>query len=188
MRLIKGRGTNICPAFQQGFFVRECKMETGYFYYITDEYYNKFANCALMGNKESDISGKHGRPCYYCFEYNGLYWMIPISSRVEKYQKLYDQKMERYKGSYDGIRFGFVNGQKRAFLIQNLCPVTEKYIACQYKIEKDTVPVSVNDKLSKELNTIVRKVLRFYYEKGVKIIMTDLDTILEKLKSELLEV
>ena len=54
--------------------------------------------------------------------------MIPISSQIEKYKKLYDEKMLRYKGNFDGIRFGFVNGQERAFLIQNVCPVTDKYI------------------------------------------------------------
>ena len=62
-------------------------MKTGSFYYITDEYYTKFSNCGLMGNKEEDEFGKHGRPCYYCFEQSGFYWMIPISSKVEKYKK-----------------------------------------------------------------------------------------------------
>ena len=34
-------------------------------------------------------------------------------------------------------------------------------------------------KLAKELNAIARKVLRFYYDRGIKIILTDLDTILK---------
>ena len=138
-----------------------------------------------MGGKSEDSYGKHGRPCFYCFEYNNIYWLVPISSRLEKFRKIYNDKMEKYKGEYDGIRFGFVNGKERAFLIQNLCPVTDEYIDCEYKIEKDTVPVTINPELSKELNGIVRKVVRLYYEKDVKITMTDIKTIMHGLKSEM---
>lgn len=37
----------------------------------------------LKGNKEGN------RPHYYCFEdsFSGLYWMIPLSSRIDKYRK-----------------------------------------------------------------------------------------------------
>lgn len=159
-------------------------MVTGKFYYIKDEYYKKFPGCKLMGNKESDESGKHGRPCFYCFEYDDYYWMIPISSRIEKYKKLYEEKMEKYKGNFDGIRFGFVNGQERAFLIQNACPVVEKYIDEEYLIEKGTRAVTIDEKLSKELNAIMRKVIRLYYNKGIKIVLTELDTILKQLEEE----
>jgi len=45
-------------------------------------------------------------------------------------------------------------------LIQNVCPVSEEFIDCQYMIENNTVPVTINDKLSAEINGIVRKVIR----------------------------
>ena len=85
--------------------------------------------------------------------------MVPISSKTEKYKRLYEEKKKRYK-EYDGLRFGYVNGQYRAFLIQNVCPVIEEFIDCQYMIENNTVPVTINDKLSSEINGIVRKVTR----------------------------
>lgn len=159
-------------------------METGFFYYIKDEYYNKFENCNLMGNKESDEFGNHNRPCYYCFEQANYYWMIPISSRVEKFQKIYNEKMERYNGNFDGIRFGFVNGKKCAFLIQNICPITADYVASEYRIQKNTRRVTIDPKLAKELNAIVRKVLRLYYDKNIKIVLTDISTILTCLEAE----
>ena len=80
-------------------------MTTGYFYFINDLYYEKFDGCGLMRNKESGEDGKHGRPCFYCFEQDGYYWMIPISSRIQKYKDIYDAKMEKYDGKFDGIRF-----------------------------------------------------------------------------------
>lgn len=45
----------------------------------------------LKGNKEAN------RPHYYCFkeEKVGLYWMIPLSSKVEKYKRIMNQKIER---------------------------------------------------------------------------------------------
>lgn len=79
-----------------------------------------------------------------------FYWMIPISSQINKYKLLYKEKMKRYNNHFDGIRFGFVNGQERAFLIQNMCPVTSDYIASEYKIENNTIPVTI-DKILKEL-------------------------------------
>jgi hypothetical protein len=109
--------------------------------------------------------------------------MVPISSRVEKYKALYSAKMSRYNGQFDGIRFGYVNGKERAFLIQNACPVTDDYIDSEYKIEKNTKSVTINYKLAKELNGIMRKVLRLYYDKHIKIILTDLDTIISGLKT-----
>lgn len=158
-------------------------MITGNFYYISDDYYKKFPNCNLMGNKVTDDFGKHGRPCFYCFEFEGLYWMVPISSRIEKYEELYARKMQRYNGSFDGIRFGYVNGEKRAFLIQNVCPVTSNYIESEYRVDRNRIPVTIDRNLSRELNGIVRKVVRLY-KRGIKITLTDLDTILSELNRE----
>ncbi len=159
-------------------------MINGHFYYLNDEYYNKFQSCNLLGNKDKNESGEHNRPCFYCLQYNNLYWMIPLSSRIEKYKRLYAQKSIRYPNNFDGIRFGYVNGQERAFLIQNLCPTTEKYIESEYRIEKNTLPVTIKTELEKELNNIVKKVLSLYYNKGIKIVLTDLDTILAELSAE----
>ena len=89
-----------------------------------------------MGNKDSDEAGVHGRPCCYCFEMDGYFWMVPISSKTEKYKRIYEEKKKRYK-EYDGLRFGYVNGKYRAFLIQNVCPVSEEYIDRQYMIENN---------------------------------------------------
>lgn len=156
-------------------------MNTGYFYFIKDEYYERFFDCGLMGNKDSDEEGAHGRPCFYCFESDGYLWMVPISSKTEKYMALYEEKKKRYP-EYDGLRFGYVNGKYRAFLIQNVCPISKEYIDCQYMIENGTVPVTLNDKLAAEINGIVRKVIRLN-KRDIKIVLTDINYILEGLKS-----
>lgn len=151
-------------------------MITGHFYFIKTEFYEALPDCNLMPNKEDDSNGEHGRPCHYCFEYNGLFWMVPISSKVEKYEKIYNHKVEK-RGYCDGIRFGYVNGVKKAFLIQNCFPVTSKYIDYEYKIDHNTVAVTVNKELTNNINGLIRKVIRMY-KKGVNVPLTNLKKIM----------
>lgn len=160
-------------------------MESGKFYYIKDEYYQRFSKCSLMGNKEEDERGKHGRPCFYCFRDEEYCWMIPISSKMEKYKNLYQEKIKRYP-DYDGIRFGYVNGENRAFLVQNAFPVTPEYVEGEYRIEKNSVPVTIAPDLASELNGVMRKVIRLY-KRGIKIVITDLNYILNELSKDIVE-
>lgn len=157
-------------------------MHTGYFYFIKNTYYQKFKNCGIMKNKYDDIFEEHRRPCYYCFKYGVFYWMIPISSQIEKYEKIYNKKINKYP-NYDGIRFGYVNGKKRAFLIQNIFPVTEKYLDEIYTIEKGKTTVTISPELRSELNKLARKVIRLN-EKGIRIVLTNLNYIIEELNKE----
>ena len=93
------------------------KIENGKFYFIKDEFFTYIQDKELCNNK---ITGNK-RPCYYCFKdskYENIIWFLPISSKVEKYQKIYDIKKEKFK-TVDNIVFGYVEGEKRVFLIQN---------------------------------------------------------------------
>ena len=157
-------------------------MQTGYFYFIKDEFYQGVQDDQLLPNKDPGEAGRHDRPCHYCFEYEGYLWMIPISSKVEKYQRIYDHKIEK-RGNCDGIRFGYVNGRKSAFLIQNCFPTTEKYIAEQYFVERGTVPVKANEQLTAELNALIRKVVRLY-KKGINMPFTDIGRIMAFLEND----
>ena len=146
-------------------------METGKFYFLKDNYYDSHPNCGLMGNKDDG-----DRPVFYCFKDGEKYWMIHISSKVDKYMNIYEKKIKRYK-SYEGIRFGFVNGKKRAFLIQNMCPVTVADVHSQYFINKNTVEVTISSKTADEVTRCARKLLHLY-KCGYKVTMTDLDKLL----------
>ena len=156
-------------------------LQTNYFYFIKDRFYEEFSDCGLMTNYPSDDDGQHNRPCYYCLFYEELFWMIPISSRLEKYERIYMDKMRRYR-KCDGIKFGYVNGERRAFLLQNIFPVTAEYVEKMYKVNHETVPVTVNSDFALEINKTARKIIRMY-QRGVKIVLTNLDKIIEKLKA-----
>ena len=51
---------------------------------------------------------------------------------------------------------------------------------CQYMIGNNAVPVTINDKLSSEINGIVRKVIRLN-KRGVRIILSNINYILNEL-------
>ncbi len=146
------------------------------FYFIKDEFYSRFQDCNLMSNKENN----HNRPCYYCYKFNNYYWMVPISSRIEKYEELYEEKIKKYR-NYDGIIFGFVNGKKRAFLIQNMCPVTEEFISEIYTIQHGTVEVTIKKELSEQIKSKVKKVIMMN-KKNIRITLTDIPRILAGLE------
>jgi hypothetical protein len=156
-------------------------METGHFYYIKDNYYADFQDPYLMKNKEKVNGTAHDRPCFYAFQDKStqLYWMIPISSQVTKYQKVYNSKIQRYQ-KCDTIVFGEVLGYQKAFLIQNMCPITQEYIKNEYYIGNSSIPVKINGALEKDIKEKASKVLALQ-RKGAKIIFADVLSIEEKL-------
>lgn len=100
-------------------------LETGYVYHIKDEYFEFAKDEKLMKNHENGST----RPTYFCIKNanSKILWFIPMSSKVEKYKKLQKQKIEK-NGVCDTIVIGQYRRKGSAFLIQNIFPITEKYI------------------------------------------------------------
>jgi hypothetical protein len=159
-------------------------MVEGTFYFIKNEYFLEFNDKNLMKNKEI-INGKlHERPCYYSYLdiKTGLMWFIPISSQVSKYENIYNKKiLKSPKHKCDTIVFGYVLGEKKAFLIQNMCPVTAKYINNEYIDKATNDPVFINDNLKKELNSKAKKILGLTKQGFDKLIFPDVLAIEKKL-------
>ncbi len=63
------------------------------FYIIKDRFFEKMQDPYLKGNKGQN------RPHYYCIRdsESGLCWMIPLSSRISKYQKIIEKKEQRHQ-------------------------------------------------------------------------------------------
>lgn len=156
-------------------------MEIGHFYFLSDAYYQDVPSEGLMQNKEPVNGVPHGRPCFYAFfdEATRLFWLIPISSRVEKFDAIYQKKVQRY-GKCDTILFGEVLGRKKAFLLQNMCPVTENYISGEYIDARTSLPVRVDAALEAELSKRVRKLLALQ-RKGARLVFPDIAEIEKQL-------
>lgn len=148
-------------------------MEIGHFYYIDDCYFEDFKDVHLMKNKETVNGQMHDRPCFYAFKDScyGIYWMIPFSSQVSKFKKIYNNKIRKYN-CCDTIVFGKVLGHEKAFLIQNMCPITLKYMKNEYFDSRINIPVRVTGALENELRTKANKVLALQ-RKGIHLIFPD---------------
>ena len=61
------------------------------FYIIKDKFNELVEDKYLKSNKSEN------RTHYFCLEYKNFYWMIPISSQVEKYKKIINDKLRSGK-------------------------------------------------------------------------------------------
>lgn len=154
------------------------KVKQRYFYFIKESFFKELKDIKLLNNKENG----NKRPCYYCFKENKedkIMWFIPVSSKVEKYQKIYINKLKRYK-KVDTIVFGKVKGKQNVFLIQNMFPVTEQYIEKQYTNKNK--PVEITYTLQKEIEVKANKILSLVRKGYTNLVFTNILEIEEKLK------
>lgn len=160
-------------------------MDTGHFYFLKDEYFIRFPDSKLMKNKEFINGQAHERPCFYAFldTTTNIYWMIPISSQVEKYKKIYEDKVDKY-GRCDTLAFGEVLGHEKVFLIQNICPTLSQYINNEYIDKNSNLPVKVSGDLEAELIQKAKKVLALQ-RKGFNVVFPDVLKIEQALINEL---
>ncbi|MFV0479878.1 MAG: type III toxin-antitoxin system CptIN family toxin [Anaerorhabdus sp.] len=166
-------------------------MDKGVFFFIREEFFIKYdLDGSLMKNKGNG----NKRPCFYAFQdknNSDIYWCVPISSRVEKYESIVQHKIlrQKQKGNKNPkcntIRFSEVLGQKRAFLIQNMFPITSRYIDCIY-MEKDVeIEVRVSKIDEKDIIKNAKEVQKLVFNGYSRLIFNDVQKIYNDLMIEL---
>ena len=130
-------------------------LETGYVYHIKDEYFEFAKDEKLMRDHENGNT----RPTYFCIKNDNskILWFIPMSSKIEKYRKLQQQKIQK-NGVCDTIVIGKYRRKDAAFLIQNIFPITEKYIDHIDTIRNNAV--AVVEGTQKEIKKKVNKIFK----------------------------
>lgn len=130
------------------------KITAGYAYHIKDEFFQKVNDPYLMSNKEK---GNY-RPTYYCVKDKdtSLFWMVPMSSNVDKYKKIYDKQVHKY-GKCLTIVIGKYDGKRAAFLLQNMFPTSEYYIDHIHTKRGNPVPVhtAIQDIIDKNMKQLL---------------------------------
>lgn len=156
-------------------------MANGVFYFIDDQFFVDFPDIHLMKNKEPLNGQFHNRPCFLAFEDNakGLFWMIPISSQIVKFSGIYASKVQKYN-QCDTLVFGEVLGHRKAFLIQNMFPVTSTYLSSTYLDPIAGLPVRVDGVLEADVIRKAKKVLQLQRQ-GRRLIFPDVLAIEAKL-------
>lgn len=156
-------------------------MDEKHFYFLDDQYFIDFPDSYLMKNKEIINGISHDRPCFYAFKDQSnpnIYWMIPFSSKVAKFKNVYNKKVNKF-GKCDTIVFADVLGHEKAFLIQNICPVTDDYIKNEYM--DLTSPVRLSQNKEQELQQKAKKVLSLVNNGYKNLVFPDIIAIKKKL-------
>ena len=133
--------------------------QEGYVYHIKDECFEKVQDSNLMQNKE----GGTYRPTFYCLRDNktSLLWMVPLSSRVEKFKAIHDKQVAKY-GKCLTIVLGEFDGKEAAFLLQNMFPIREYYL--DHIHTRNNNPVPVKHSIHREVTTRMKKFVNFIPE------------------------
>lgn len=157
-----------------------------YSYHIKDSYFINAAHFLgteetyLMSNKEN---GNY-RPHFLCFEDENnpsILWAVPQSSKVHKYQRIVDLKLQKY-GRCDTIVIGEFAGKGSVFLIQNMFPIINSYIDHIHIISGK--PVAIHKKLELEIKTKAKRTLNIY-QRNKNILFADVDKLYLMVSNEL---
>lgn len=152
------------------------EIKTGYLYHIKDEFFDVVNDENLMTNHER---GKK-RPTYFTIKDKEILWFIPLSSKVEKYQKIVDKKIEKF-GFCNTILIETIFDKKHAILLQNAFPTLEKYIDHVHTV--DGKPAKVPETLAKIILNNFKDLMKLK-NKGINLFFTDIDKIKEQMLEE----
>ena len=144
---------------------------TGSLYFVSNDFFTKVQDPYLKMNYENTK-----RPHYFAFldEKTGLYWLVPCSSKIEKFERLIQKKKEQHKPT-DTIRIVKIFDRKTVLLFQDMFPATVAYRDGQYV--RGGQPVRIADpKLIRELEKNARKVINLLH-RGVRFTPTQPDVI-----------
>lgn len=164
----------------EDFFGGFMKIKPGHLYHIKNSFFDYLEDCNLMINKENN----NYRPNYCALQdlkTPKIYWMIPLSSRIEKYEKIVNHKIKKY-GKCNSIIIGLISNKKAVFLIQNSFPIISEYINHEHTIN------NVAAKLSPELSYVLYNNLQDLFamkRKGINLFYTNIDAIYAKLINQI---
>ena len=153
------------------------EVKTGYIYHIKDEFFDIVNDDSLMTNHER---GKK-RPTYFTIKDKDILWFIPLSSKVNKYKKIVDKKVEKY-GRCDTILIREVLGKESAILLQNAFPTLEKYIDHVHLLDNGKPAKVIKSLKDEKLNNF--KYMLKLKNKDIDLFFTDIDKIKEIMLKE----
>ena len=183
MRYINGWVESLVLRRKAGdfFYMEKNYMKKTGFYIIKDKFFEDMPDPYLKGNKAGN------RPHYYCFEdtNTGIYWMIPLSSRIDKYKGIVEKKAKAGKPCDIIHIVKLDDSRESAFLIQDMFPITEEYIEREYTIGGNHLMLT-SEHTANEIEQKARKVMGML-KRGVKFTPTqpDVMAILKKLKERI---
>lgn len=139
------------------------RIQPGSLCFVSDDFYTKVQDPYLKINYDHTK-----RPHYYAYEdpQTGLYWLVPCSSRIDKFERLIEQKRAKHKPT-DTIRIVRIFDRKTALLFQDMFPIAEHYIVNSYvkggQLVRIADPNTVQDmeRNARRVINLIRRGIRF---------------------------
>lgn len=116
------------------------------------------------------------RPHYFAVRdiETSLIWMIPISSKVEKFKEIINSKRLNHKRT-DGIKIVKIFGEEQVMLFQDMFPICDKYINNIYIKGGQVVRIADPNKI-REIEKQAKKVIKLF-RLGIKFTPTQPDVV-----------
>ena len=139
------------------------QIKDGYLYFVDDTFFEKICDPYLKINYDNT-----SRPHYVAFldTKTSLFWLVPCSSKVWKYEKIIQSKQENRKPT-DSIKIVTIQNKKCVLLFQDMFPICKKYISMQYirggqeVYVADPKTVIELEKTAKKIVNLLRRGIRF---------------------------
>ena len=95
------------------------KISSGNLYFVSDQFFQKIQDPYLKINYETTK-----RPHYFAItDYEtGLYWLVPCSSKIEKFERIIQNKQTYHKPT-DAIKIVKIFDKKTVLLFQDMVTV-----------------------------------------------------------------
>ena len=107
---------------------------------VSDRYFSDFPSIRHMSNKHES------RPYYFAVrQADGIIWLIPLSSQVDKYREKIKQD-EKKHGESIFYYIAKVKGEDRVFLIGNMIPAKDTYIKDPFTVKG--IPYIIENKIA----------------------------------------
>lgn len=152
------------------------EIKKNHMYTIKDSYFEDHPDPYLKNNKGEN------RPCYFAFEGENakVLWMVPLSSKIDKFERLIKKKEEQGKPC-DVVQICKIGSKKQAFVIQDMFPVTKEYIQDEFKLNQ--IPYKLADE--RDIRTVEKKAKKIhaFHERGIKLLPTQPEV--KKIEKEL---
>ena len=157
------------------------KLENGQLCFILDEFFEKINDPYLKTSHSGAM-----RPHYFAFydKKSLLYWLVPCSSRVDKFQAIIDSRADKNKPT-NIIQIVKIQNNKSVLLFADMFPVIEKYLMGPY-IRGGQLVCIANPKIVKNLEKNASKVIKMLH-RGIKFTPTQPDVmrIIEIMRQEI---
>lgn len=141
----------------------------GHLYFIKDDFFKRVNEKYLKYNYETTK-----RPHYFTYRdpNTSLLWVVPCSSKVEKFERIIEDKKAHGKPT-DIIKIVKIFDRKHALLFQDMFPILDKYISEPYIKGGQNVAIA-DPKVIDMLEKNAKKVIGLL-KKGIKFTPTQPD-------------